>query len=81
MMSAIGYHHIFVQYIVESLAAARLQRGWRGHRIVRTLKQTVRTQIAALRIQRFMRDWKQRTRSMTLRLAVASAMELRWDFY
>lgn len=66
-----------LQYIVESLAAARVQRGWRAHRVIHKLNEAVRSQIAALRIQRFMRHWKERNRWMTLRFAVAGALELR----
>lgn len=43
------------------------------------LEEAVKSQIAALRIQRFMRHWKERNRWMTLRFAVAGAMELRYS--
>ncbi|CAN0385559.1 unnamed protein product [Pylaiella littoralis] len=64
------------QYTRQSLSAARVQRAWRGHRVVRVLGDSVSKQIAALRIQRFMREWKSYNNGLALRLVAASAIEL-----
>lgn len=55
----------------------RVQRAWRGHRVVRVLRDLVSKQIAALRIQRFMREWTSCNSGLALRLVAASALELR----
>lgn len=56
----------------------RVQRAWRGHRVIRVLRDLVTRQIAALRIQRFMREWRKYNLGLALRLVVASARELRY---
>lgn len=65
------------QYTLESLSAVRVQRAWRGHRVVRVLRDVVTKQVVALRIQRFMRKWRRRNVELALRLVFASALELR----
>lgn len=67
----------YSQYTLESLSAVRVQRAWRGHRMVRVLRDVATKQVAALRIQRFMREWRRRNAQLAVRLVVASALELR----
>ena len=57
----------------------RVQRAWRGHRVIRVLRDLVAKQIAALRIQRFMRDWRRYNVRLDLRLVAAGALELRYE--
>ncbi|CAM9144889.1 unnamed protein product, partial [Hapterophycus canaliculatus] len=64
----------------ESLSAVRVQRAWRGHRVVRVLRDLVSKQVAALRIQRFMREWRRCNSGLALRFFAASALELRQGF-
>ncbi|CAM9696611.1 unnamed protein product, partial [Scytosiphon promiscuus] len=61
----------------ESLSAVRVQRAWRGHRVVRVFRDLVSRQVAALRIQRFMREWRRSNVCLALRFVAASALELR----
>ncbi|CAM9360598.1 unnamed protein product [Ectocarpus fasciculatus] len=61
----------------ESQSALRVQRAWRGHRVIRVLHDLVSKQIAALRIQHFMREWRKHVFILGLRLVATSALELR----
>ncbi|CAB1101527.1 unnamed protein product [Ectocarpus sp. CCAP 1310/34] len=65
------------RYTRESQSALRVQRAWRGHRVIRVLRDLVSKQIAAFRIQRFMREWRKHGFILALRLAAISALELR----
>ncbi|CAM9553988.1 unnamed protein product [Ectocarpus sp. 4 AP-2014] len=65
------------RYTRESQSALRVQRAWRGHRVIRVLHDLVSKQIAALRIQRFMREWRKHGFILALRLVATSALELR----
>ncbi|CBJ25529.1 hypothetical protein Esi_0003_0165 [Ectocarpus siliculosus] len=64
------------QYTRESQSALRVQRAWRGHRVIRVLHDLVSKQTAALRIQRFMREWRKHGFILALRLVATSALEL-----
>ncbi|CAN0514546.1 unnamed protein product, partial [Ectocarpus sp. 12 AP-2014] len=65
------------RYTRDSQSALRVQRAWRGHRVIRVLHDLVSKQIAALRIQRFMRKWRKNGFILALRLVATSALELR----
>lgn len=45
--------------------------------MVCVLRDVVTKQVAALRIQRFMREWRRRNAELALRLVLAGALELR----
>lgn len=68
-----------VQYTRESLSAVRIQRAWREYHVVHALKELVEKQIAAMRIQRFMREWFRCNHSMAIQLVTAGAFELRYS--
>lgn len=59
----------------------RLQKAWRKSTVNRVLKDSVTKQIAAMRIQRFMREWRQHDRTLAIRMAVGSAQQLRYKYF
>lgn len=69
------------QYTRESQAAARIQRVWREYHVVHALRQLVEKQIAAMRIQRFMREWTRCNHGMAIQLVTAGAIELGYSTF